>query len=123
MKKKILAVLIGGFIGGGLREAIEMALATPTFPWATLVINLTGAFMLSFLNYKINTRWAMPPAVATGLTTGIVGSYTTYSTLILENNQLIINHHIGLALLYLVVSFGGGLLATILGMRVGGKHV
>lgn len=122
MNKKIIAVLIGGFIGGGLREALELVLHSSAFPWATLVINLTGTFMLSFLNYKISTRWALSPAVATGLTTGVVGSYTTYSTLILENNQLLLNHHLGLAGLYLIVSFGGGLLAAQLGMRVGGKH-
>ncbi|MCM0599700.1 fluoride efflux transporter FluC [Periweissella fabalis] len=122
MKQKIIAILFGGFIGGGLREAIELSIHGQLFPWATLIINLTGTFMLSFLNYKISTRWALSPAIATGITTGLVGSYTTYSTLILENNQLLLNGHIIIAIFYLLVSFGGGLVAAKLGMRVGGSN-
>lgn len=121
MIKKLLAVLLGGFIGGGLREFLEIILQNPTFPWATLLINLTGTFALSYLNFKIVSRWSLSPTVAVGLTTGLIGSYTTFSTLVLETNEMLEHSQFLIAGMYLLVSFGGGLLMAKLGMKLGGQ--
>lgn len=121
MIKKLLAVLLGGFIGGGLREFLEIILQNPIFPWATLLINLTGTFALSYLNFKIVSRWPLSPTVAVGLTTGLIGSYTTFSTLVLETNEMLEHSQFLIAGMYLLVSFGGGLLMAKLGMKLGGQ--
>jgi CrcB protein len=122
MLKKSFAVLIGGFIGGALREMIELLIPNQQFPIATLLINLLGAFSLAYLNIKIAKRWAMPTAVATGLTTGVSGAFTTFSTLMLDINNMVGIGHISFAVTYLIVSVLGGLMLARLGMKVG-EHV
>lgn len=119
MLQKSIAVLIGGFIGGALREAIELIIATPHFPVATLLINLIGAFALGYLNFMIAKKWAMPTAVATGLTTGMIGAFTTFSTFMLDFNRLIMDGQLSFALTYIVISVMGGLMFARLGMKVG----
>ncbi|QBO36075.1 CrcB family protein [Periweissella cryptocerci] len=119
MLQKSLAVLIGGFIGGALREAIELIISVQQFPVATLIINLIGAFFLGYLNFMIAKKWAMPTAVATGLTTGVIGAFTTFSTFMLDFNHLVTVGHLSFALTYLIISVMGGLMFARLGMRVG----
>lgn len=121
MLKKTVAILIGGFIGGSLRQFLELVLHSSQFPVATLVINLTGAFALCFINARLAQRWPVSPAVAVGLTTGLVGSYTTYSTLVLEHNELWLHGQGVIAIIYLIVSFIGGLITAKLGMVLGGR--
>ena len=51
------AVLIGGFSGGILRAALGLVVVTPI---ATLLVNLVGAFLLSFWTYWGIERGASP---------------------------------------------------------------
>jgi len=86
-----LAVLAGGALGSALRYAIAGVWLTPaslTFPWGTLVVNVTGSMALGFLG-----RYFAPPqashALFLFLTVGICGGYTTFSTFTLETFALI----------------------------------
>lgn len=121
MGKKILAVMIGGFIGGGLREFLEALIQNDTFPWITLMINLSGTFLLSYLTSKLKQMAFGSEPIFLGITTGVIGSYTTYSTLIFEVNQRLINGHVLIAVLYMGLSFGGGIILTKMGLKFGGK--
>ncbi|MGH7041035.1 MAG: fluoride efflux transporter FluC, partial [Acetobacteraceae bacterium] len=49
------------------------------FPYATLSINLLGSFLMGFLFIETLERLTFPPALRTGVLTGFLGGYTTFS--------------------------------------------
>ena len=78
--KKIGAVLVGGAIGGALRNLVDAAIGqVHLFPLGILVINLTGAFVLGMIQ-QLAVKHAFPHWVVAGLGPGIMGGYTTFST-------------------------------------------
>jgi CrcB protein len=84
-----LAVLIGGAIGSGARHGINLltarALGTPT-PYATAAVNLIGTFAIGVLAGALATqRLTLTPAERTFLITGILGGFTTFSSLMLDS--------------------------------------
>src|SRR5699024_12308728 len=78
------------------------------FPWATFTVNLTGAFLLSFLLFLPITKEKVPPFILTGVTTGLIGAYTTFSTFTLEMIQLA-ETHLFISLTYMFIIIIGGL--------------
>ena len=89
-------VFLGGIVGTGLRWLIEQAMPTPpgTWPWATFVINVAGAFVLGALLEALaiagpDIGWRRRIRLFGG--TGLCGAFTTYSTLALEVSLL--GHH------------------------------
>jgi CrcB protein len=78
----LLAVLVGGLAGAVARQELSAALqerAGVRFPVGILVVNLSGAFVLGVLyGLDITANW--PDWLATGVQTGVIGAYTTYST-------------------------------------------
>ncbi len=83
----VALVVLGGSVGTAVRNLIETAFRTPPgqFPWATFVINVTGAFLLGAL-VEVLVLAAPGRRRALQLTfgTGLLGGYTTYSTFVLE---------------------------------------
>ena len=104
-----LAVGIGGIIGALLRYYISMwFLSLEYFPLTgTLCINLTGCFLLGYINGKIRD-YELPTWLITGITTGIIGSYTTFSTFSSDVIHYINEGFIILALIYIFISSVGG---------------
>lgn len=132
MKISILSYLsvgIGGMLGASLRYGLGIWFSDNTniFPWATLTVNLSGAFLLSFLLFLPVTIKKVPPFILTGATTGILGAYTTYSTLTLEIVQLV-ETHLVISIIYLILSIFGGLFFSFIGYKIsqilpaGGKY-
>src|SRR5690348_18447648 len=77
----LLAVLVGGFAGAIARQEGFSALqerASTRFPVGILAVNLSGAFVLGLL-FGLGIASAWPHWVATGVQTGFIGAYTTYS--------------------------------------------
>jgi CrcB protein len=117
----LLAVLLGGLLGTGLRLAIDAALphSDAAFPWSTLLINLVGSFALALLVARV---WPTAPAwLRAGLGTGVLGSFTTFSALIVSLLTLTRAGMPLLALVYLLVSLALGLGAALLGLRTGSR--
>jgi len=82
MIQKILAVALGGSIGAVLRFLIFTyydKMSNQSFPWATLIINLTGSFIIGLL-WGIFDRIYITPGIRLFLFVGILGSFTTFST-------------------------------------------
>jgi fluoride exporter len=78
----LLAVLVGGMAGAVARQELYSALqerARTRFPVGILVVNLSGAFVLGLL-YGLGVSHSWPHWLATGVQTGVIGAYTTYST-------------------------------------------
>ena len=116
-----LAVAIGGMIGAVGRYGISILLENHfLFPIETLTANLIGCFLLSFL---LNSEWfkkQFSQTISTGITTGIIGSFTTFSTFAVETIALGANH-VFLCFVYVLLSIVGGLLLCYLGYRLANK--
>jgi CrcB protein len=89
------------------------------FPYATLSINVGGSFLMGFLFVETLERLTMSPELRTGILTGFLGGYTTYSTFQMEMLLLVEQGAAIKALLYLALSlvlgfgaaFGGAYIA------------
>lgn len=118
----IIAVVLGAGIGGGFRYILGGWLAErwgTSFPWHTLVVNVSGAFLLGVLMSVSLERNLIPPAWRLFLGVGVLGGYTTFSTLAYESMALFER---GLALDGILNMFGSafaGLVAVLLGLVLG----
>ncbi len=101
--------LLGRFIAG--RAGAE-------FPFGTLLINVTGAFVIGLL-FALTARKLLSPAWQTVLATGFLGGYTTFSTMSWEGVQLARGGSSRLSLLYFGGNLLAGLLAAALGLALG----
>ncbi|MBR1090073.1 fluoride efflux transporter CrcB [Bradyrhizobium manausense] len=88
----ILAVAAGGALGAVIRYLVAIGAGRAfgiDFPWGTLIINVTGSFLIGVFAALFATRWNLPQAVRIFLTVGICGGYTTFSTFSLDAWYLI----------------------------------
>ncbi len=113
---------LGGFAGAIARYLVDGAVADRTgggFPWGTLVINVSGSFLLGLL-FALSTERAVLPAEIRGpLMIGFLGAYTTFSTFMLESWRLVESGAWGPALANLGGSLVLGLVAVVAGMTLG----
>lgn len=110
--------LLGG-AGAVCRFLLDRAVSarhTRGFPFGTLAVNLTGAFLLGFLG-----GLALNPHAALLAGTAFVGSYTTFSTWMLETQRLSEERRVGPAVANVVASVALGLIAAWLGMSLGSR--
>jgi fluoride exporter len=111
-------VLIGG-VGAVLRFLVDRNVSARTagsFPYGTLAVNLSGALLLGFLSGLV-----LSPHLALLAGTAFVGSYTTFSTWMLETQRLTEERQMGPAVANIVVSVALGLAAAWLGLWIGGR--
>ena len=114
----MLVVAIAGAAGAVTRYGIGRAVGERSFPWATLVINVTGSFLLGLvLGVAMARGWS--PTVVAGLGTGFLGAYTTYSTFSFETFDLARQERVGAAAAYVAVSIACGIAAAGAGWAVG----
>ena len=117
----VLAAL-GGALGALARWGLSLVIpaAAEGWPWATLLVNLTGCFLLGALSAVLAHRSPEPPWARPFLGVGVLGGYTTYSTFAVEVVELVDDGAVLLAAGYLVASVVGGVLAVALGARLVG---
>jgi CrcB protein len=111
----MLAVIaLGGAIGATARYLIGLAWPTPPgrFPWATLVINITGCALIGVLMVLVTDVWTRQRLVRPFLGTGILGGFTTFSTYTLDVQHLVTARHPSTGLLYLAATAAGALIAV-----------
>lgn len=89
------------------------------FPWATLFINVSGAFLIGLIS-GLTTRHQVNSLAQMTLATGFLGGYTTFSTMSWETVQLVRGGSRRRGALYLAGNIIPGLLAALLGLMVGG---
>lgn len=118
---RLASVAAGGAVGTLLRWWIDglFPASPPAFPWATLVVNTTGAFVLGAVGAILIERVASSGQMRTFLTIGLLGSYTTFSTMALEGVLLIETHQAAMALGYWVSTLALGQMAGVYGMWLG----
>ncbi|MFL5894056.1 MAG: fluoride efflux transporter CrcB [Thermoleophilaceae bacterium] len=117
-RRELAAVLAGGFIGAVLRA--ELAEVLPAggarWPWATLIVNLGGAFLLGYFTTRLQERLPLSAYRRPLLGTGLCGALTTFSTMQFELLQMLDRDRIVLAAGYasasILLGFAAVLVAT-----------
>jgi CrcB protein len=118
----LVAVLIGGAIGTGLRLGLDDLFAVPdnAFPVSTLIINAVGSLLLGFVVARV---WPTAPAwIRAGVGPGILGGFTTFSAVMISMVTLAASGGVLLALVYLVATLVLGIGAAALGVVVGRRR-
>jgi len=119
---KIVLVLLGGAFGTGLRYFLSFFIYSrvkePTFPYANLMINVSGSFLIGLLAELFDSRMLVAPVMRVALLTGVLGGYTTFSSFTFETVSLLRDGEFWLATLNVSLSVVLGLAAVWLGMRL-----
>ena len=112
--KQLLWVGLGGMIGTILRFLVGTVIRNTQFPLATLVVNLSGSFLIGLF-----MGWYFRQAIGSDgkllLVTGICGGFTTLSALSWENWQLLQDGKYGLLIGYSLITVIGGVGCVALG--------
>ncbi|MGG0719380.1 CrcB family protein [Robertmurraya massiliosenegalensis] len=122
--KTYLYVGIGGAVGSMLRylvSLITLHFFGNGFPFGTVAVNLLGAFLLGWFTTHILYQTNPPLAAAIG--TGMIGSFTTLSTLSVDVLFLVENQDFVSVFLYVMISVFGGFLLALAGLNLGKKKV
>jgi CrcB protein len=116
----LFAIALGGALGSVARYAIGHygARAGESFPYATLVINVVGSFLLGYL-VRYLPRTSASPELGFALTVGFCGGFTTFSTFSVELARLVEGGSYGRAATYAASSVLLSLAATFAGFAVG----
>lgn len=116
-----LAVGIGGALGAMARYGLGAFVAgkwIQSFPLHTFLINISGAFLLGFLNTIFLDKLTVSPELRIALTVGFLGAFTTFSTFGYETIILIKEGSITTAGLYTLSSIIIGFLGVFLGISL-----
>ncbi len=114
-------VAVAALGGGGaiLRFVLDGAVSRRLlgdFPFGTLVVNLSGSLILGLI-----TGLAVTGDAATLIGAATIGSFTTFSTWVLESQRLVEEGELARAFANLAVSLVLGLLAAALGRSIGAQ--
>jgi len=104
---------IAGAIGALLRYYLGILLPASVsggFPFGTLIINYIGCFFLSWFTIWSTSLVRVPEWLRVGVMTGLLGSFTTFSTFSVEVVTLFRSGLWVMALVYMFLSLWGGLL-------------
>ena len=115
-------IAIGSALGGVQRYSLGGVIqraAAGTFPVGTLVINVTGSFLLGLLYRYAADSAAITPELRAMLTIGFCGGYTTFSTFSYETVRLLEDGEIGRAAAYIGLSLALSVGAAFLGLAAG----
>ena len=118
MKKNsinVLSVLFFAFWGGILRYLCSVYFSFN----GTIMVNLIGCFLLSFLTYFFITSKNFAEWLTIGLGTGFVGSFTTFSSFNLDILKLTLLHNSEYLFFYFTSNIFGGLILAFLGSLMG----
>lgn len=118
----LLLVGAGGFFGAISRYLVDGWVSNATgggFPWGTLVVNVTGSFVLGSLFALSVERGVLSPALRAPVLIGFIGAYTTFSTLTLETWRLVEDGSYIAAFGNIGGSMVLGLAAVVAGLAVG----
>lgn len=118
----LVFVALGGAAGSIARYVVDGWVLDRTgtaFPYGTLVINLSGSFVLGLLAALTMDRALLPAEIRGPLMIGFLGAYTTFSTLMLESWRLLEGGQALLALANAAGSVALGLVAVGGGLLIG----
>lgn len=112
---------LGSALGGIARYLVSNAIASrwgDSFPWGTLLVNVTGSLLIGFLAGLSDppSRMLVPTAARQFLMIGLMGGFTTFSSFSLQTLELLRDGEVLLATLNATASLALCLLAAWLGL-------
>ncbi|MGV1013806.1 MAG: fluoride efflux transporter CrcB [Methyloceanibacter sp.] len=115
-----LLVFLGGGIGASFRHGVNVAVFRaigPGFPWATLIVNVSGSLLMGVLAGYLAFRagGGLTQHARLFLATGVLGGYTTFSAFSMDVALLMERGETAQALAYVL----GSVLLSILGLFIG----
>ena len=111
---ELLLIGIGGFFGAIIRYCISSKMNDQKhFPTGTLLVNLTGALLIGII-----LGLGLPLWVTMLMASGFAGALTTFSTMNKELIELWINDEKHHAILYLLLTYGGGIALAAIGFYI-----
>jgi CrcB protein len=119
---KYLIIGLGGFLGANVRYLVGGWAAEKwgaSFPFGTLLINVSGSFVLGVFLAVATGRLALDPRWRLFFAVGFLGAYTTFSTYTYETMQLVLAGGWWPGVLNLLFSNALGLGAALLGVAIG----
>lgn len=117
---------IAGAIGAVLRYFVSILIPVMWlngFPMSTLAVNYMGCLGLSWFSVRFFDDPTIAKWMKLGITTGLIGSFTTFSTFSLELVTMIHEERYIMALIYFLTSSVGGVLFAYLGVVLGRRHI
>lgn len=124
----LLAIAAGGFLGALARYEVELTwpVRSGGFPSSTFVINTSGAFLLGLvLTVSIERDRAHVRTwryVRLFTCVGVLGAWTTMSTVAVESDTLGRGGDVTVALAYVAATIAAGLMAALAGGALGRLH-
>ncbi len=116
---KVVVVGLGGFVGSILRYLLsgvsQNLFKAISFPIGTLIVNISGCYVIGFLSILAEYRNAFNDVIRTMLFIGVLGGFTTFSSFSNETFNLFREGDTFLAIVNVFVQIAGGLLFVWLG--------
>ena len=113
----VVLVGIGGAIGAILRYMLSFIPFETSFPFATFITNILGAFFIGVVA-GLSDKSSLSPKAVLMLKTGVCGGFTTFSTFSLESWNLLSNGKLLTGSIYIVLSFSCCLIGVALGQFI-----
>ncbi len=121
---QILLIAIFGAIGTlaryGLQGLVQVRMGS-TFPYGTLLINLTGCFFLGLIGQYTLNRMVITPELRMAIAVGFFGGYTTFSSFGWEAAKMLEAGEWLRATTYVAASVVFGLILSIAGIRLASR--
>ena len=113
---KVAIVFGAGGLGSVARYGVGLWLGQRDFPYATLIVNVVGSFLIAVV-VELAARLAdFPPNLRLALATGFLGGFTTYSSFNMETTALFLDGQQLRAAANLAVTVVGCTVAGLLGI-------
>ena len=115
-----LLLALGGALGTLWRYAVTVGVneRTGVGPWGTFAVNISGSLLIGFLAITLGDRFEVSDDVRRFVIVGILGGYTTFSTLAWDTARFIETGEAGRAVLNGVGSLVAGVIAVFAGMAL-----
>jgi CrcB protein len=118
---KIFLIALFGAVGTlaryGLQGVVQVRMGT-TFPYGTLLINLTGCFLLGLIGQFTLNRMVISPDWRVAIAVGFFGGYTTFSSFGWETAKMLEDGEWLRASTYVGASVIFGLILSVAGIRL-----
>ena len=111
------SILVGGMLGGTTRYLVGLALPSDPgqIPWGILTVNLVGAFVISLLLAGWTRRGHVAHPWRPFLATGVLGSFTTWSTFMADTYDLLVAGRVLVGVGFVLGATALGILAAAAG--------
>jgi CrcB protein len=116
----LAAIAAGGVLGAEARYGMSVLMPHEPgqWPWSTWLVNISGCFLIGILMVVITELTAPHRLVRPFLGVGVLGGYTTFSTAMVDVQQMALTGHAAAALTYLVATVTAAVVAAFAGVTV-----